>query len=127
MAAPVPMTSAVDASPQRRKVRLDFAESEARWNPRHEQFAYLVNAISTLLPYLERHLVDSVEKATAQIPDSRIQLRKEMADFCYQERRHNANHVRFNKMIARFGYAEELADGEAKLEQYYDTSEYNLH
>ncbi|MEM9034757.1 MAG: metal-dependent hydrolase [Actinomycetota bacterium] len=114
-----PMTSAADASPQRRKVKLDFTDSEARWNPRHEQFAYLVNAISTLLPYLERFLVDCVDGAIDQIPESKAELRQEMADFCYQERRHNANHVLFNRMIARHGYAEELAEGEAKLERYY--------
>lgn len=113
-------STAADASPQRRAVRLAFDDSDARWNPRHEQFAYLVNAISTLLPYLERHLVASVEKAATAIPDSQSELHQEMADFCYQERRHNANHVKFNKMIARFGYEEELAEGEIKLKKYYD-------
>ena len=82
--------SAADASPQRRKVRLDFGDSEARWNPRHEQFAYLVNAISMLLPHLERFLVDCIDGATDDIPASMPELRREMADFCYQERRHNA-------------------------------------
>lgn len=116
---PTTTTSAADASPQRRKVRLDFADSEARWNPRHEQFAYLVNAISTLLPYLERFLVDCVDGALDDIPASMPELRQEMADFCYQERRHNANHVRFNKMIASYGYEQELADAEPNLEAYY--------
>ncbi|MEM7288132.1 MAG: metal-dependent hydrolase [Actinomycetota bacterium] len=114
-----PTNTAADASPQRRKVRLDFADSEARWNPRHEQFAYLVNAISTLLPYLERFLVDCVDGALEDIPESMPELRREMADFCYQERRHNANHVLFNRMIARYGYDQELADAEPKLEEYY--------
>lgn len=112
-------TTAADAHPQRRRVRLDFLDSEARWNPRHEQFAYLVNAISTLLPYLERFLVDTVQAAIEDIPESQVRLREEMADFCYQERRHNANHVRFNKMIAKHGYAGELAEGKAKLDSYY--------
>lgn len=112
-------TSAADASPQRRKVRLDFTDSEARWNPRHEQFAYLVNAISTLLPYLERFLVDCVDGAIDDVPESMTQLRQEMADFCYQERRHNANHVLFNRMIARSGYADALAAGERRLDRYY--------
>ena len=114
-----PMTSAADAAPQRRKVRLDFHDSDARWNPRHEQFAYLANAISTLLPYLERFLVDCVDGAIDKIPESKTQLRQEMADFCYQERRHNANHVKFNRMIASYGYEQELADAEPYLVEYY--------
>lgn len=119
MALAVPTGSARAARPERRKVRLDFTDSEARWNPRHEQFAYLVNAISTLLPHLERFLVDCVDEASGEIPDTETGLRQEMADFCYQERRHNANHVRFNKMIARFGYGTELAAGAARLDRYY--------
>lgn len=117
--ATTPMTSAADAAPQRRKVRLDFDDSDARWNPRHEQFAYLANAISTLLPYLERFLVDCVDGAIDKIPESKTQLRQEMADFCYQERRHNANHVKFNRMIAGYGYEQELADAEPYLVEYY--------
>ena len=113
-------STAAAAQPQRRAARFDFTDSEARWNPRHEQFAYLVNAISTLLPHLERFLVSSVTEASKQLAESDTELRQAMDDFCYQERRHNGNHVRFNKMIARHGYATELAPCEAKLDRYYN-------
>jgi uncharacterized protein len=125
--APLARGSAAEARPQLRRVRFDFSDSDPHWNSRHEQFAYLVNAISTLLPYLERFLVDCVEAAEPRIPASRADLLRSMADFCYQERRHNANHVKFNKMVARAGYATELAAGKVKLDRYYSRLEAKGH
>jgi hypothetical protein len=113
------MNSAAAASPQPRRVKLDFTDSDPHWNSRHEQFGYLVNAISTLLPHLERFLVDCVEAALPRVPERQAALRRSMVDFCYQERRHNANHVKFNKMVARAGYADELAAGKVRLDRYY--------
>lgn len=111
--------TAADAKPTPRRVKLDFSHSDPRWNQKHEQFGYLVNAISTLLPPLEKFLVDVVEEAIPKVPEAEAELRQSMADFCYQERRHNANHVKFNKMVASAGYAEELAAGKVKLDRYY--------
>lgn len=50
-------------------------------------------------PMANRFLVDCVEAAEPRIPESQTDLRRSMADFCYQERRHNANHVKFNKAV----------------------------
>lgn len=81
-----------------RRVRFEFPDDlNPAWNPRFPEFSFAANGISLLMPYAEPYFVDTVQAA---LPDIDADARPRTEDFLGQERRHHAQHRRFNDLIA---------------------------
>lgn len=103
-----------------RKVDLDFADTEIHWNPSQPEYSQLLNAISSMLPYLEPFLIRTVRGVREVLPPTgHEELRRDIALFIAQEGRHYKLHARFNKRLRGAGYAE-IASDEEKIRADFD-------
>lgn len=65
---------------------------------------HFMNALSVLVPYSERTVIDIIRKYQHKISDPKLQ--KEIAALIKQEGRHTFEHYRCNKALAGCGYSE---------------------
>lgn len=102
-----------------RRPDFDFSNSCARWAPNGE-FAHFYNAVSVVLPPLERFLNTVLAKAAGRLngDDERTQrLRADIRMFIRQEANHYALHDAYNAILRRGQY--DLAPLEARIEAEY--------
>ena len=88
-----------------RKVDLDFSHAKVFWNPAEPEYCQLLNAISSMLPYLEPLLIKAVRAAGELLPASTAaEFRRDVSLFVAQEGRHFRMHKRFNDVLLAEGY-----------------------
>lgn len=89
------------------KVRLptfDFSSIRPHWAPVRE-FAQSYNAFSTVPAHIEPFLVKVMMRVKDALGDSHPKLRESIEIFNKQEVQHCKQHVAFNKMLYKSGYA----------------------
>jgi uncharacterized protein len=65
---------------------------------------HFMNALSVLVPYSERTVIDIIRKYEHKISDPKLQ--REIAALIKQEGRHSFEHYRCNKVLVECGYSE---------------------
>lgn len=85
-----------------RRIVFDYADAQAApasWHPTEPEFARLVEALSTSMPYLEPYLIQTMREAKAKITDP--VLLREVDLYIGQESAHFRQHQKFNDEIAK--------------------------
>ncbi len=81
----------------RRRIRLDYPEGfDPRWTPAAPEFACAANAVSLMMPTIEPYFVRTVAGITADLDEP---LRRSTEDYLAQERAHQGQHQRFNRLL----------------------------
>ena len=100
-----------------RKVQVEISEDfKPYWNPAEPVFSQLANGASTLLPYMEPFITDSIRQASKHITDPA--LLEEAKAWMGQEAQHFKQHRRFNEVLIAAGYPE-LREREKQMEREY--------
>jgi len=100
-----------------RKVQVEIPEDfKPYWNPAKPVFSQLANGASTLLPYMEPFIADSIRPASKHITDPA--LLEEAKAWMGQEAQHFKQHRRFNEVLIAAGYPE-LREREKQMEREY--------
>lgn len=89
-----------------RRPDFDFSQSRAHWT-RNPEFAHFYNAVSVVLPHLERFLNKAMAKAATQLTgedESTQTLRADIRAFIRQEANHYTLHESYNAVLERDGY-----------------------
>ena len=102
-----------------RKIQIELADAKVLWAAEAPEFSHLLNAVSSLLPYLEPFLNRTVRACMDALPAEHEDLRQDCRFFIAQESEHYRNHERFNRALRAGGYPD-LGRREAKLKADYD-------
>lgn len=115
---------------QVRQPNFDFSNTKAHWATVPE-FAQLVNAGSTPIPFTERFLNRVIARAASKLKgddDETRRLREDIRVFIRQEAAHYRNHEKFNAVATNAGYdlSPFVAFCESEYERLWNTKSFEF-